>query len=112
MKNLRHLPAVHQLQEHIRFKKILSEFQISKNILTKWMNEQIDTVRNKIKNNRLDDISLNKEELIEFIFDQLDNKIHLFNQDNLRGVINATGVVLHTNLGRARLSKQVIDHIA
>jgi L-seryl-tRNA(Ser) seleniumtransferase len=30
---------------------------------------------------------------------------------SLRPVINATGVVLHTNLGRAPLSKAVLDHI-
>ncbi len=31
---------------------------------------------------------------------------------NLRPVINATGVVLHTNLGRAVLSAQVAEHVA
>ena len=30
---------------------------------------------------------------------------------SLRGVINATGVILHTNLGRAPLAASVIDHI-
>jgi L-seryl-tRNA(Ser) seleniumtransferase len=30
---------------------------------------------------------------------------------SLRPVINATGVILHTNLGRAPLSKQALDHI-
>src|SRR5438105_6030970 len=30
---------------------------------------------------------------------------------SLRGVINATGVILHTNLGRAPLSEAVIEHI-
>ncbi len=32
-------------------------------------------------------------------------------QDNLKVVINATGVVIHTNLGRSILAKQAIDHI-
>jgi L-seryl-tRNA(Ser) seleniumtransferase len=31
---------------------------------------------------------------------------------SLRPVINATGVILHTNLGRAPLSKQALEHIA
>ncbi len=31
---------------------------------------------------------------------------------SLRSVINATGVVLHTNLGRAPLAPQVIEHLA
>lgn len=32
-------------------------------------------------------------------------------QYSLRSVINATGVILHTNLGRAPLSPQALDHI-
>lgn len=31
---------------------------------------------------------------------------------SLRPVINATGVILHTNLGRAPLSRQALDHLA
>src|SRR5699024_3467120 len=37
--------------------------------------------------------------------------IHIFDQHNLQSVINATGVVLHTNLGRSRLSQQAIEQI-
>ncbi len=32
-------------------------------------------------------------------------------RDSLRPVINATGVILHTNLGRAPLSSQALDHV-
>jgi len=32
-------------------------------------------------------------------------------QPSLRSVINATGVILHTNLGRAPLAQSVLDHI-
>src|SRR4051794_17045867 len=33
-------------------------------------------------------------------------------QFSLRRVINATGVILHTNLGRAPLSRSALDHIS
>ncbi len=41
----------------------------------------------------------------------LEEKTDVNNQFSLRRVINATGVVLHTNLGRACLSQKVCDHI-
>src|SRR5699024_8558436 len=43
---------------------------------------------------------------------RLTEKVRLFQTNNLQSVINATGVVLHTNLGRARLSEKAIEHIS
>lgn len=48
---------------------------------------------------------------IEDIVSLLEEKTGVNNQFSLRRVINATGVVLHTNLGRACLSDKVCDHI-
>ncbi|MBY7142050.1 L-seryl-tRNA(Sec) selenium transferase [Virgibacillus sp. NKC19-3] len=111
MKILPHLPAVHQLKEHTRFSEMVTTLNISEHVLTEWLNDQIDVIRNKIINNELNHEALTRDKLSELIFDQLDEKIHLFYQNNLQGVINATGVVLHTNLGRARLSKEAIDQM-
>ncbi len=39
------------------------------------------------------------------------NELHTKNQFSLQRVVNATGVILHTNLGRAPLSSSALDHI-
>lgn len=105
MKLLRHLPAVHQLKAHAHFSEMITNLQISENVLTEWLKEQTDMMRTKIMNNELTDEELNREKLIDLIFAALDKKVKAVYEDNLRRVINATGVVLHTNLGRARLSE-------
>lgn len=111
MNVLSQLPAVHQLKKHDRFLELITVLDVSEQVLTDWLSEQIDVVRNRVINNELNHEALNREKLIVLIFDQLNEKIHSFYRNNLQGVINATGVVLHTNLGRARLSKQAIEHI-
>lgn len=111
MNRLRHLPAVHQLKAHQRFLDLLTMVNSSEHVLTEWLNEQIDVIRKQILNNKFEDEDLNRDMLIELIFNQLDEKIQLFSDDNLQAVINATSVVLHTNLGRARLSQQAIEQI-
>src|SRR5699024_8105754 len=46
------------------------------------------------------------------IFSQLTKRVDNFvQQNNLQKVINATGVVIHTNLGRSRLSERALDQI-
>ena len=44
------------------------------------------------------------------ISDALERELHRSLQMSLRPVINATGVILHTNLGRAPLSSTALDH--
>lgn len=112
MNKLRYLPAVHQLIQDRRFLQIATNLEISKNVLTKWLNEQVDLVRNKMMNDELLIETVNRERLTDLIFNELEKKIERFNKNNLRSVINATGVILHTNLGRARISEQAIKQIS
>lgn len=111
MKNLQYLPAIHQLKTHQHFHHIVINEKVSEEVLTEWLNEEIDKLRNQIINREITGDKLTRENLIELTFYNLAEKIHTFKQDNLQNVVNATGVVLHTNLGRARLSNQALDQI-
>ena len=71
--------------------------------------EEIDLViaqiRREIKENKIE--SLSYEEVINRITDSLRNRPVY----SLRRVINATGTLLHTNLGRAVYSKEMVQNI-
>src|SRR5690625_7089532 len=57
-------------------------------------------------NNEFSNDTLNQAYITNLIFISLNEKINEFEQNNLQNVVNATGVILHTNLGRARLSDE------
>lgn len=112
MKNLKNLPAIHQLQTDKRFKELLISHHFSEYALTKWLKEEMNALRSKIINNDIKTELLNKNSLTDLIFDKLNQNLNHFENNNLRHVVNATGVILHTNLGRARLSDQAIEQIS
>jgi L-seryl-tRNA(Ser) seleniumtransferase len=69
----------------------------------------LDHLRTEINSGRLDSQALNAA--VEQIANTVERQLHESTGFSLRPVINATGVILHTNLGRAPLSDAVIDHI-
>lgn len=113
MKRLRYIPAVDQLKKDKQFLDILNGSNLSEVALTEILVAQIDHVRKQIINNELTIEVSNEEKMKTVIFDIFNEAIKQFNKNNLQKVVNATGVVLHTNLGRARLSdaaiKQIVD---
>ncbi|MDD6920333.1 MAG: L-seryl-tRNA(Sec) selenium transferase [Eubacteriales bacterium] len=75
----------------------------------------LDEIRGEIKNldlNNQDDIvDIEKKLSLEFIVGMAKNRLTKSMEKSLKKVINATGVVLHTNLGRANLSKRAIEAV-
>ena len=69
----------------------------------------LERLRQEISSGLLDESSLDLAlaGLVEAVEKQLRHTLSY----SLRPVINATGVILHTNLGRARLSEGAIQHI-
>ena len=52
-----------------------------------------------------------KERFVESFIDNLTNKIETLRRGSLKKVINATGVVLHTGLGRAPIAEEMAESI-
>ncbi|NLB90657.1 MAG: L-seryl-tRNA(Sec) selenium transferase [Clostridiales bacterium] len=76
---------------------------------TQWLEAArtvVDTLRSQILERSVDQIP-NESALLSLLLDTA-KKQSLF---SLRPAINATGVILHTNLGRAPLGEKVAEHI-
>jgi L-seryl-tRNA(Ser) seleniumtransferase len=108
---LRSIPAVHELQNHAQFLTLLNETNMDHPQLTILLKEAIDQIRDFILTEKWNGGIPGSTEFINDIFDSL--KINLNKQFSytLERVINATGTILHTNLGRARLSSRAISHV-
>jgi L-seryl-tRNA(Ser) seleniumtransferase len=100
---LRSLPKVDELLKEEAIECLLEN---SVRILVlDSLRETIETYRKAILNNEIE--SLTKEAVI---IDAI-KLVNIKNRPKLRKVINATGTVLHTNLGRALLSKAAIEKV-
>ncbi|AQQ53436.1 L-seryl-tRNA(Sec) selenium transferase [Planococcus lenghuensis] len=102
---LRQLPPVHELQRDSRFNEMQAEFGLDSERLTAFLRQEIDRLRHRVLNGEL---QAGREELnlTDRVFTQARTAIKDWQGDRLKRVINGTGTVLHTNLGRSRLSEQ------
>ena len=95
---LRSLPKVDKLMEHQDFQNL------SKTVLLPILQDALEALRNDIL---LENISeLNSDVLRQNILEQY----HKIMTPSLQKVINATGVIVHTNLGRSLINPESFDH--
>jgi L-seryl-tRNA(Ser) seleniumtransferase len=81
---------------------------IDHNYIIMTIREALDNLRNDIK--EIDDINyLNKS--IASIKENICFKLDKLIEPNLKRVINCTGIVVHTNLGRSVLSEEIFNEI-
>jgi L-seryl-tRNA(Ser) seleniumtransferase len=105
---LRQLPSVDRLiakaNEHS------SCAQLPKSVILKAVRETLDKHRKFILTSDGNEkpTAVTVEQLLETIIDLASRLQEL----NLKRVINATGVVIHTNLGRSCLAPEAIEHVA
>jgi L-seryl-tRNA(Ser) seleniumtransferase len=108
---LRSIPAVHELKANQRYKDILIHSGLDEIELTKQLRSIIDSVREQIIQETWTGPNPASDLFIEKVFTLLISKVTKSYDFTLKRVINATGTILHTNLGRARLSQNAIDHV-
>ncbi len=104
IEKLSQLPQVDECLKSPQGQKWLESYK--RKIVVRSIREVIDAKRKEILNGAGPDVS------IDAIAADIEDVIKEHSAYKLRPLINATGVVLHTNLGRALLSDSAIENVA
>ena len=102
---LRKIPKIDEVLRDERL--IFFMEKMPRSVIVEAVREQIDALRAGILEGKTDRV-MNREQ----VADEALKLIRLRQKRNLRRVINATGIVLHTNLGRANLSERAIEGVS
>tara|TARA_Y100000996_G_scaffold17562_1_gene13035 strand:+ start:558 stop:1952 length:1395 start_codon:yes stop_codon:yes gene_type:complete len=96
-KLLREIPSTSKIVDDPRCESLIQNY--GRSTVTAVVRESLDALREEVLNGQ------DKAEKLEDLIDSVEFKLRS-QQTTLKSVVNATGVVLHTNLGRAPLSKE------
>ena len=107
-KMLRTLPGVDHVLELAGTAPFFEN--IPKTVMVNSIRETLETLRKSILTAKrsIREESLSEDKIIELVKAVAEKAMTL----NLRNLVNATGVVVHTNLGRSLLPEEVIENIA
>ncbi|SDZ34570.1 L-seryl-tRNA(Sec) selenium transferase [Proteiniborus ethanoligenes] len=101
------LPKVDQILED---KRIENLYNIApREIIADSTRAVIAELRDSISNKQIALEELDRQ--IYFITDTIEKKVRKAIEPKLKKVINCTGVVIHTNLGRSLISKEIMEHM-
>ncbi len=105
---LRSIPSVDRLLQHESFAPLLKRY--SQALIKEKLQHCLDSIRSKI---RSENVVLSPSDVSpESIAAATEGLLKKSYGPKLKNVINATGVIVHTNLGRSPLSKRVVERIA
>ena len=104
----RRLPSVDELLRHPGLMEVIA--REGRPAVTDGARQVLDDLRGQIASGRLDHQSF--DSALEGIGARVERQLQAAFRYSLQPVINATGVILHTNLGRAPLAPAAIAHIA
>ncbi len=109
LKLLRELPPIHQIQEELMKQGMTSE--IPHDVLKEMIQHEVNDLRERLLNKSYSGSSKSRGEFLTEVIAKVQAKAWLSHKLTLQPLVNATGVVLHTNLGRARLSEAALSHM-
>ncbi|HEV3002844.1 MAG TPA: hypothetical protein VGX78_00215, partial [Pirellulales bacterium] len=103
---LRNLPSVNELLESPQLKGLVDK--VSHNVVVTRVRSFLDDLRSEVQSAAAEIKLPSVSELAE----KIAHRILEWDEPALRPVINATGVLLHTGLGRAPLAEEAIVEMA
>lgn len=107
MPDARNIPSVHVLLQNSQIRELIEEVQ-DEQTLTNIVRTETDKLRNAVLNGMALD---SKEEAEQMIIQHAGQQVRRFFAERLHSVINATGTILHTNLGRAPLGPDAVKKV-
>ena len=107
---LRNIPAVETLLQDAQLHQMVEQFPRS--TVVDAVRRAVAHVRDMILSESDVGETLDESQLRQQIIARAHDEVHLAMRPQYRKVINATGIILHTGLGRAVLSEKVIEHLA
>jgi len=107
-KHLRTLPSVDRILQQDRVNSLLEKYP--RWLVVKTAQIVVDEERKKILRSDPDLIS-GDSITTEILSEKVSERISVVGQLSLRSVINATGVIVHTNLGRSLLNREVLQNL-
>ncbi|MGM0844803.1 MAG: L-seryl-tRNA(Sec) selenium transferase [Bacillota bacterium] len=108
---LRNIPSIYEIQQNKAFSSMLKELGISMEQGTELIQEEVSGIRESILKGSWNGPVPGSVELNIYIIQQARRAAGKKYTYTLSKVINASGTILHTNLGRARLSDTASQHV-
>lgn len=101
---LRKLPSIDELMNTAEVSRLAQEHE--RELIVRIAREVVDGLRSEVKKaDEPGDVDVSLEAVSERVVEAVKRKF----APSIRHSVNATGIVLHTGLGRAVLSKQAVD---
>jgi L-seryl-tRNA(Ser) seleniumtransferase len=100
---LRQIPAVDELLNRQRLREL--EGRVGYRLVVEATRKVLQSLRARISRGSLDTVS------VEWLEERILEEAEAVTELSLQPVINATGVILHTNLGRAPLAPEALAHL-
>ena len=101
---LRQIPAVDELLNRAALRAL--EARVGRRLVVDATRKVLQGLRGRIAEGHLSSVS------VEMLEEEIVAETESIAKFSLRPVINASGVILHTNLGRAPLAHEAVEHLA
>jgi len=101
-KKLRQIPSIEEILQSEKLQDYISA--LSRPLVTQISRKIVEEVRKEITKKG---VSFSREQIFTKVLEELES----LSSSTLRPVINGTGVIIHTNLGRAPISGEILKHI-
>lgn len=101
---LRQIPAVDELLSRQALRTL--EAQVGRRLVVEATRKVLQSLRGRISSGSLSSVT------VEMLEREIVAETEAAAEFSLRPVINASGVILHTNLGRAPLAREAVEHLA